>query len=78
MFAHPDFLFGGRVIRIPIRLDDKCLEALRVLARREFRDVRQQAAWIIEQELTQLGLLGDEELATPNRSSTQEGQNVTG
>lgn len=43
--------------RIPIRLNDESLTALRTLARQEYRDVRQQAAWIIENELAKRGLL---------------------
>ena len=43
--------------RIPIRLSDESLTALRTMARQEYRDVRQQAAWIIEQELERCGLL---------------------
>lgn len=43
--------------RIPIRLDDESLTALQTLARQECRDVRQQAAWIIERELKRRGLL---------------------
>lgn len=43
--------------RIPIRLNDDSLIALRSLAKQEYRDVRQQAAWIIEQELERRGLL---------------------
>lgn len=49
--------------RIPIRLNDDCLIALRSLAKQEYRDVRQQAAWIIEQELERRGLLVIETLA---------------
>jgi hypothetical protein len=45
------------MIRIPIRLNDESLTALRTLARQEYRDVRQQAAWIIESELAKRGLL---------------------
>ena len=43
--------------RIPIRLNDESLTALRTLARQEYRDIRQQAAWIIECELERRGLL---------------------
>lgn len=50
-------MFGGRLIRIPIQLRDESLIALRTLAKQEYRDVRQQSAWIIEQELERRGLL---------------------
>lgn len=43
--------------RIPIRLQDESLDALHTLAKQEYRDIRQQAAWIIEQELERRGLL---------------------
>ena len=43
--------------RIPIQLRDESLIALRALAKQEYRDVRQQSAWIIEQELERRGLL---------------------
>ncbi len=43
--------------RIPIRLRDESLTALQILARQEYRDLRQQAAWIIEHELERRGLL---------------------
>jgi hypothetical protein len=39
------------VIRIPIRITNETFAALQILARQEYRDVRQQAAWIIEHEL---------------------------
>jgi hypothetical protein len=45
------------MIKIPILLTDESLSALQILARQEFRDVRQQAAWIIEHELVERGLL---------------------
>ena len=45
------------MIRVPIQLQDESLIALRTLAKQEYRDVRQQAAWIIENELTKRGLL---------------------
>jgi len=53
------------MIRIPIRLNDESLTALRTLARLEYRDVRQQAAWIIEHELARRGLLVIETQADP-------------
>ena len=46
--------------RIPIRLSEECYSALQILALQEFRNVRQQAAWIIEQELERRGLLDNE------------------
>ena len=42
---------------IPINLDTQCLEALKSLARSEYRDPRAQAALIIRNELTRLGYL---------------------
>jgi hypothetical protein len=43
--------------RIPIFLDERHALALSKLARQEYRDVRQQAAVIIRDELARRGLL---------------------
>ncbi|GAB4540884.1 MAG: hypothetical protein Fur002_08370 [Anaerolineales bacterium] len=51
--------------RIPIRLRNESVNALRTLARQEYRDIRQQAAWIIEHELERRGLLTIEPRADP-------------
>lgn len=76
------------MIRIPIRLTDESLTALRTLAKQEYRDVRQQAAWIIEHELERQGLLIIETQTNSVSASVdalvraheikQEGENVTG
>lgn len=70
------------MIRIPIRLNDESLIALRTLARQEYRDVRQQAAWIIERELERRGLLLEEAITTaklpPDNLKQKRGEkNVT-
>lgn len=65
--------------RIPIRLDDESLTALQTLARQECRDVRQQAAWIIERELKRRGLLqADPALPTEDPKQSEGGTHVTG
>jgi hypothetical protein len=46
--------------RLQIRLSEECFSALQVLALQEFRNARQQAAWMIEQELERRGLLESE------------------
>lgn len=43
--------------RISIMLDEKDALALSILARREYRDLRQQAAILIHDELVRQGLL---------------------
>ncbi len=63
--------------RIPIRLRNESIDALRTLARQEYRDVRQQAAWIIEHELERRGLLiiesqSDPIQALPMQSAAQK------
>lgn len=61
--------------RIPIRLNDECLDALRTLAKQQYRDVRQQAAWIIERELERCGLLPVDQspvVILPAKESEQE------
>ena len=45
------------MVRIPIRLNDESIPALQILAEQEYRDIRQQAAWMIEHELERCGLL---------------------
>jgi hypothetical protein len=42
-------------MKVPLKQNEQ--EALRILADREYRDIRQQAAVIIRQELRRLGLL---------------------
>ena len=54
--------------RIPVLLDEKTASVLVALAKREYRDPRQQAAVIIRDELTRRGLLDAravKALATP-------------
>ncbi len=51
--------------RIPIMLDEKDVLALSKLARHEYRDIRQQAAVIIRDELTRRGLLPQEQPTIP-------------
>ena len=45
------------MVRIPILIDDGAAHALAVMAKSEYRDVRQQAAVIIRGELERRGLL---------------------
>lgn len=56
-----------RAIYIPLR--DKDLDQLAELARREMRDPRTQAAWLIREGLRRAGLLDDE---TENPAQTAE------
>ncbi|MCX6083062.1 MAG: hypothetical protein NTW32_26335 [Chloroflexi bacterium] len=51
--------------RIPIMLDEKDALALSRLARHEYRDIRQQAAVIIRDELTRRGMLPQEQPTEP-------------
>ncbi len=50
--------------RIPIMLDEKDVLALSRLARHEYRDIRQQAAVIIRDELTRRGFIPQEQPTT--------------
>lgn len=43
--------------RIPVSFNEASLSALQVLALQEHRNIRQQVAWMIEQELEKQGLL---------------------
>lgn len=45
------------MIRVSIQLDDEVISALRILAKREMRDYRKQAALIIREELARQGLI---------------------
>jgi len=65
LIRHILIFYGGRMTRIPIRLSEECLSALRVLALQEYRDIRQQAAWMIEQDLERRGLLVVETQSDP-------------
>jgi hypothetical protein len=47
--------------RIPIMLEEKDILALSKLARHEYRDIRQQAAVLIRDELTRRGILRQEQ-----------------
>jgi len=60
--------------RIPIMLDERDIHALSRLAKHEYRDIRQQAAILIRQELERRGLLA----ATnqPAQDETAEVQNA--
>jgi hypothetical protein len=49
--------------RIPIMLDEKDILALSKLARHEYRDIRQQAAVLIRDELIRRGILPQERSA---------------
>ncbi len=63
--------------RITISLFDDEREALNVLAQRERRDIRAQAAFLIRHDLRQRGLLPIEEnTAISNQADRQEKQNV--
>ena len=56
------------MVRIPIRLNDESIPALQILAKQEYRDIREQAAWIVEHELERRGLLV---IGTPADSKTE-------
>ena len=43
--------------RMYISLNDETIKVLSLLAREERRNIRQQAAWILEEELQRRGLL---------------------
>lgn len=47
--------------KIPVMLDEHHALALSKLARNEYRDIRQQAAVIIRDELTRRGLLSQDQ-----------------
>ena len=68
--------------RMYISLDDQTIKVLSLLAREERRNLRQQAAWVLEEELQRRGLLKTKPVlistlpaGIPNQC--EEGTNVT-
>ena len=55
--------------RIPIMLEEKDILALSKLARHEYRDIRQQAAILIRDELTRRGILPQEQPVEPDHQA---------
>ncbi len=68
-----------QTIRLTFTLQKDEKDALRILAAREYRDYRAQAALIIRQELERRGLLAQlEPPALPIQETNQVRANVTG
>jgi hypothetical protein len=53
-------------IKLSVKLNGQAINALNTLATKEYRDIHQQAAWIIESELQRRGLLSSEDHSGTN------------
>ena len=58
--------------KIPVWLDERHAQALSKLARNEYRDIRQQAAVLIRDELARRGLLSLDDFEPGNDEQLQE------